>query len=281
MKETVAIIGIGKVGTSIGIALRKAGYRIVGLSSRKRNDSRLFSICDNFSKIPYEVTDSADIVFLTVTDDSVENVCKDIVDNGGFLDTSIVIHTSGALSSGVLASAVECSHLSIHPVKTFTSLIPVSLEDIFFSIEGDDIETGKRIVEDIRGIPFEIRKEDKLLYHAALTLSSSHFASLLGLSMSILKDIGLDEKLAYLMAEDTLKKVNKDGLRHSFSGPVRRKDLGVIESEIEALKGTSHIRVDTYKALTLLSAYMEIDLGLIDYEELNVLIKMLKKEKGN
>jgi predicted short-subunit dehydrogenase-like oxidoreductase (DUF2520 family) len=279
MKETVAIVGIGRVGTSIGIALHGAGYKIIGLSSRDRKDSPLFSVCENFSTKPYEVTALADIVLLTVPDDEIEAVCRKIASIGGFKNGSLVIHTSGALSSDILSSAEGCRYLSIHPVKLFTSLSAVSLKGVYFSIEGDDTDTGIRIVKDIGGIPFLINKEDKLLYHAVLSFSSSHLTGLIGLELSILKRAGLDENLAVLLAEDTIKSIGERGIETSFSGPVRRIDKGTIKKEIEALKGVSKIAVDTYRLLTRLSVCMERELGIIDREDANSLIEILEDGK--
>lgn len=275
MKETVAIVGTGRVGTSIGVALCSAGYRIIGLSSRGKKDSPLFSVCNNFSARPYEVTGLADIVFLTVPDDVIEDVCRKIANLGGFKDGSLVIHTSGALSSDILSSAKGCRYLSIHPVKLFTSLCPISLKGVYFSVEGSDTDTGIRIVKDIGGIPFLINREDKLLYHAVLSFSSSHLTGLIGLEMSILERAGLDKRLAILLARDTLKNIDKDGVMTSFAGPVGRIDKGTIKKEIEALKGVSAIAVDTYRLLTRLSVYMERELGIINRKDADSLMEIL------
>jgi len=275
MKETVAIVGTGRVGTSIGVALCSAGYRIIGLSSRSKKDFPLFSVCNNFSAKPYEVTGLADIVFLTVPDDVIEDVCRKIANLGGFKDGSLVIHTSGALSSDILSSAKGCRYLSIHPVKLFTSLCPISLKGVYFSVEGSDTDTGIRIVKDIGGIPFLINREDKLLYHAVLSFSSSHLTGLIGLEMSILERAGLDKRLAILLAQDTLKNIDKDGVMTSFAGPVRRIDKGTIKKEIEALKGVSRIAVDTYRLLTRLSVYVESELGIINRKDADSLMEIL------
>lgn len=278
MKETIAIVGPGRVGTSIGIALHNADYRIIGLASRSRGDSSLFSVCKNFSTSPYKVTALADIVLLTVPDDAIESVCRKIANLGGFKDGSLVIHTSGALSSEILSSAKGCKYLSIHPVKVFPSLCSVSLKETYFSIEGNDTDTGIRIVKDIGGIPFLINKEDKLLYHAVLSFSSSHLTGLIGLEMSILKRMGLNEKLATLLAKDALEAINEKGIKTAFSGPVRRIDKGTIKKEMEALKSTSTTALDTYRLLTRLSVYIEKELGIINKEEADSLIEILNSE---
>lgn len=278
MKESVAIVGTGKVGTSLGVALHNAGYKIVGLSSRSRSDSPLFSVCKNFSTRPREITALADIVILTVPDDAIESVCREIAGLGGFRDGSLIIHTSGALSSDILSSAKGCRCLSIHPVKNFTSLCPVSLEGVYFSVEGSDADTGVRIVKDIGGIPLLINREGKLLYHAVLSFSSSHLTGLIGYEMSILKRVGLDEKLAILLAEDTLKCIDERGIKDSFSGPVKRIDKGTIKKEIEALKGVSKMAVETYRLLTRLSVYLERELDIINGKDANSLLEILKRE---
>lgn len=278
MKESVAIVGIGRVGTSIGIALHNTGYRITGISSRRRNSSPLFSICSKYSEKAQDVTRGADIVFLTVTDDAIEEVCREIAGCEGFKSGSLVIHTSGALPSDVLNWAKGCRHLSLHPIKTFTSLAPEPLKHVFFSIEGDDTEIGVRIVRDLGGFPFVIARENKLLYHAALTFSSSYLVGLLALSVSLLRSIGLDERLAFQMVEHTLRDIERFGFEGSFTGPVTRMDKKTIRKELDAMRKKSSIAAEAYRALTLLSAWMEKEFGLLTDDHLRSLIRSLKEE---
>ncbi|MCD5383502.1 DUF2520 domain-containing protein [candidate division WOR-3 bacterium] len=276
MREKVAVVGMGNVGTAIGIALYKAGYKITGFSSRRRRVSTLLKICSNFSTNPEEITSSADIVFLTVPDDLIEVVCQRIVSLDGFKDGSLIIHTSGALSSDILKSAKGCRRLSIHPIKVFSSITPHSYKDTYFSIEGDDVQTGMRIVEDIGGRAFLIKGEDKLLYHTALTFSASLLTGLLALERSILKRLGLNENLALFLAKDTIKNIECYGLEKSFSGPAKRLDKETIRKEIDALKSISSTATDAYKVLTKLTISIERDLGVISRESADSLLSQIE-----
>ncbi len=274
MKKTVAIVGMGRVGTSIGLALNRAGYEIVGLSSKRKKDSLLFDICNNFSSNPEDITPLADIVFLSVPDDVIENLCKEIAQKKGFRCGSLVIHTSGALGSCILESAEGCRHLSLHPIKIFTPL-PSSFEGTYFSVEGNDLDAGIHLVKDIGGIPFVIKRQDKLIYHTALSFSSSLLSGLLSLEMSLLKKANVDEKFATILAKDTIRRIEEEGIKNSFSGPVKRIDKKIIQEAMKTLGRLSDQALDAYRILARITVLAEKEQGVIKKEDAETLLKIL------
>jgi len=255
-KMKVSIIGTGRVGTALGTALKNKGYSIAGVSSRKRGHAlKLISLtgCKYWSPNPESVSVLADIVFLTVPDDTVESLCQKIAKKNGFKGGSLIVHTSGALPSSILSSAKDTSHLSMHPVKSFTERIPDSLEGIFFALEGDKegVKRGKKIVRDLRGIPFTIREENKILYHSALSFASPYLCALLYLSSSILKKAGVEkaDEIAISLAKGTVRNIESLGILKSFTGPVLRNDREIIKREIAELKNRFPEAGEVYKLL--------------------------------
>src|SRR5207237_5489570 len=81
------------------------------------------------------------IVFLTVPDDAIGPLCKEIAEAGGWRAGQGVVHCSGALPSDVLQPAKDAGALvaSFHPLQTFASLEAAiaHMPGSTFAIEGD------------------------------------------------------------------------------------------------------------------------------------------------
>ena len=99
-KMKISIIGIGRVGGALAIALAKNGFEIENLVTRKKEDAEKIAesikskVLTEFSQI------SSDIVFITTQDFEIEKVAENLAIN--LQNKPIVFHTSGALSSNVL-----------------------------------------------------------------------------------------------------------------------------------------------------------------------------------
>ena len=141
--KTVAVIGAGNVGKVLGYALKKRGYRIVGAFSRTEKSRQLAAQlleCPVFSE-PEKAVCDADIVFLTTPDRVINETCNRIAEEKGFRKGQVVIHTSGAHSSDILASARQQGQpLSRFTLQTFPELEMGlrSLPGTFFAVEGDE-----------------------------------------------------------------------------------------------------------------------------------------------
>lgn len=247
----VAIVGTGRVGTAIAKALKN--YKIVGLSSRKKEDAFLCiksTGCSNWSPFAHKITKTADIVFLTVPDSSIDEVYTRIKENNGFKSNSVVIHTSGILPSVIFKRR---GRLSMHPVSSFVS--PDLPDGTIFALEGDEygIRVGKKIVKDLRGNYFIISREAKSIYHTALNFGASYLITLLQIAGSLLKKSGIkgSKELILSLAERTIKNAKESGLQNALTGPIERGDVETVELELKALKQVSPETLNIYKILSL------------------------------
>ena len=173
MKEAVAIIGCGIVGSAMGKLLARAGYRITGVATRSLETAQRAAKAvgaKRFSDCPWDMSQGAQVVFITTPDDAIQSICEAIASHKGVATGAVVMHCSGALSSQVLSSARDCGAAvaTLHPLQSFASvdqaerLVPGS----FFAIEGDDeaLPVVCQIVSDLGGVLMEITPEGKTLY---------------------------------------------------------------------------------------------------------------------
>lgn len=124
----IAIIGAGVVGTTLGIAARRAGYPVVAVASRSeasaRKAARLIggepAVCS-----AAEAAGRAELVLLTVNDDAIAPLAAALAAAGSVRAGTVVAHCSGALAADALAplATTGATVASMHPLQTFPSIL--------------------------------------------------------------------------------------------------------------------------------------------------------------
>ncbi|MBN1171428.1 MAG: NAD(P)-binding domain-containing protein, partial [Micromonosporaceae bacterium] len=119
----VGVVGAGRVGTALAVAMVRAGYRLIGISARSPESRKRASL--RLPQVPQQdalaLAGRSQILFLTVSDDAVEPVATHLAENGGIAPGQYVVHTSGVLGLDALGAARRCGAvpLAIHPAMTF------------------------------------------------------------------------------------------------------------------------------------------------------------------
>jgi len=157
----------------------------------------------------------------------------------------VALHTSGALSSQVLAPLKQAGFVigSCHPLQTFESARrSVSLiSRTYFCVEGEPaaLRAARILVREIGGRFFEIQTGQKELYHAGAVLASGGLTALVSISLEILSRCGLGRKDAtrvlFPLIEGTIANIKAVGPAQALTGPVRRRDTGTIRRNTKAL----------------------------------------------
>ena len=168
----------------------------------------------------------------------------------------IAFHSSGALASDELAVLRKrgAALASVHPLMTFVQGSQPSLAGVPFAIEGDAaaVRLARRIVRDIGGQPYSIRKNHKAAYHAWGTFASPLFTSLLATTEQVATLAGVDPKAAKRrmipILLQTLANYAISGAPGAFSGPIVRGDIATVKSHLAVLRDLPAAR-DVYTAL--------------------------------
>ncbi len=246
MKPSFAIVGCGKVGTALGIFLTRAGYIPAGFASKSLSSAKRLAdivLSDHISNIPWHVTRSADVVFITTPDSAIEETCSTISQNAGFADNAVVLHCSGALASSVLSSAKTCNAWagSMHPLQSFASADyrDNPFRGIIVSIEGEApaVKIAKTICEDLGGTSVTLLTEAKTLYHASAVAASNYLVTLIDFAVQLIREAGIDRKDAFdllkPLIEGTLSNIEKVGAREALTGPIARGDVKTVQKHME------------------------------------------------
>jgi len=291
MKQSIAIVGAGKVGTALAVLLQRSGYVVTGIASRSRDSAeraaqRLHPV-PPASSLSSEITSGAEIVLITTRDDVIEGVCRIIAKEGGFYDGQVVLHVSGSLPSSILMAAKDqgCLIGSMHPLQSFADVDSAMehLKGAYFCLEGDSeaVETARRMAETLGGMTMVIRTEDKPLYHAAAVIASNFFVSIIDMSLQLYEAIGIErergvEALAPLI-EGSWANIKTLGPVKALTGPVARGDAGVVRKHVQAIGKTLPELLPVYAALIRLNVDVGLRKGTLTREAADEILEMVKE----
>ncbi len=290
MKPNIAIVGCGKVGTSLAFFLSKAGYRICGLFSKTRESAKKTSLLINGPKpgeTSWAATRPADIVLITTPDDAIADACRLIADHNGFREKAAILHCSGALPSTILAPAKKHGALtgSMHPLQSFatarTDLNPFL--GINMAVEGDRpaVDMATRIAQDLGSTVHAIKTEGKTLYHAAAVIASNYLVTILDLSLKMLKTAGINEADGFTilkpLIDGTLNNIEKIGIPEALTGPIARGDVATVAAHIEHIIAQVPELMSLYCSLGVDTARIARAKGSINDDRMEDFLKLLKQ----
>lgn len=287
----VAIVGAGVVGTALASLLKEKGYEICGMASRGEESLKKAAAIVGSevrtTTTPEEITPEADVVFITTSDGAIKEVCDGIAGKGGFHPEQIVVHTSGALPSTILASAQEQGALiaSVHPLQSFADakeavkILPASI----FNLEGDPaaIPILTKLVQELGGKPLAIDTEGKPLYHAAAVVACNLFVTLVYLSYRLFEaiDISEDDAAQALLPliKGTVNNIERLGPVQALTGPIARGDAGVIKGHLEAFKMVDPRYSDIYCAISRLTVEVGLKKGTLSREGAQEIMDLVQR----
>ena len=247
----VSIIGAGRLGTALAVALANKSYPIRSLvartvaSARKAaelldGDAQVLAAKNIGSLRP------ADLFLITTPDDQIAHVASELArleTKNSRARKPTALHTSGALSAEVLAPLRKkgWSTGSIHPLISVSGST-TALDGAFWSVEGDTtaLRLGKTIVRDLGGKSFSIRSEDKPLYHAAAVMSAGNVVALFDVALEMLVQCGLSRQTARSillpLLASTVHNLETKDTADALTGTFARGDVETVQRHLKALK---------------------------------------------
>jgi len=249
-KPRVAIVGAGNLGTALALALRSAGYAIPAIVSRAKESSRRRArgLAKQVStRIVSELSIvNVEVVWLCVPDSEIAGVAEQLAKSATSTSWKgrVALHASGALTSEELEPlrARGAAVASVHPMMTFVKGSRPSLVGVPFAIEGDAaaVRVARRIVRDLGGRAYAIRKRDKAAYHAWGTFVSPLFTALLATSERVASRAGVKRsdaaRRAIPILMQTLANYAQLGPAVGFSGPIVRGDVETVRRHLRVLR---------------------------------------------
>ncbi|NIM15755.1 MAG: DUF2520 domain-containing protein [Candidatus Aminicenantes bacterium] len=253
-----SIIGAGNLGTYLINSLVKKGYILKYIYKKAKYPSHQFEAAIE-GDIGLIVKQS-DFIIISTQESKIREAAE-LAAVSSDPNGKIFFHTSNSLTSDELISLKEKggSVASFSPLQTFAETEPSSKENlfkgIFFLAEGDQeaVKLAEKIAGDLEAHVLVVDKEDKPYIHIAAVSASNFLVAILKLAEGQLKKAGarcrvpIDIKVLLPLIKQTLKNVESRGVKASLTGPVKRKEMGIIKKHLELLEGDEK---ELYKALS-------------------------------
>jgi predicted short-subunit dehydrogenase-like oxidoreductase (DUF2520 family) len=230
---TLAIVGRGRVGSSLARAAQRAGLR-TELIGRKGVSEGL----------------DADAALLCVPDDAIASVCEHLASE----PPSLVGHVSGACTLEELAAATRAgaAAFSMHPLQTFPDQ-ETDVTGVPCAISGSTPAAG-RFAEGLAAAlgmePFEVPEHARAAYHAAASIASNLLVALQESAAVLMERAGVEgarERLAPLVME-TAANWSRLG-PEALTGPIARGDERTVARQRAAIAELAPELLDAFDAL--------------------------------
>ena len=237
-KPIVSIIGTGRLGTALAVALSAQGYSLRSLVARRVESARKAAtlarqaamsathastpLYANLTAVAAKHVGSlpqADLFLISVPDDQIGGVAR-VLSKLRFDHKPTALHTSGALSSEVLS--------------------PLAAQG--WSVEGaaSAVRLAKTLVRDLGGTSFSIRTAEKPLYHAAAVMTSGNVTALFDVALEMLVECGLTRQTARRVLQplllSTAHNLQTKDPSAALTGTFSRGDVETVKRHLAALE---------------------------------------------
>jgi predicted short-subunit dehydrogenase-like oxidoreductase (DUF2520 family) len=254
-KPTITIIGAGRLGTALALALTRRGYRVEALMARRlaharRAAARLKkSVHALYASAAFDSLPQSELLLITTPDDHIAPVAarlaSTLLKTGVKARGRVALHCSGALSSEVLSplAAAGVRVGSMHPLVSISEPVQGAehLRGAFYCLEGDRaaLRVAREVVRDLEGESFSVNRRDKALYHAAAVMASGHMVALFDIAQEMLARCGLTAQRARAvllpLVESTVENLSTRDAAHALTGTFARADAATASRHLDAL----------------------------------------------
>ena len=254
---SIAIIGTGRLGATLALALHRQGVEIAMVANRSAASAQqLAAQLGSCRSVTANEAAQADLVFLTVPDDALAPTAAQLPWRHG----QAVVHCSGATEVSVLQPAADAGAqiCGFHPLQIFSD--PARALDLIagssVAIEGPPaLEAQLRQLAALLGMhPIRLPPGARALYHGGASYAASFLLSMLKEAVAAWRSFGVDEAQALQallpLAQGTLAAAASKGLSAAVAGPVSRGDAGVIARHLAAFEALGPEHAALYREMT-------------------------------
>jgi predicted short-subunit dehydrogenase-like oxidoreductase (DUF2520 family) len=263
---TIAIVGAGRVGRTLGRRLRSLGWTVGAVVTRSKPTARAAMRAIGGGMAHAGLTRrvlASDVVLISTPDDAIPAVAAALAEIGGDeWRGHVILHTSGALDRTILAPLASCGAAtgSLHPLQTFSGRGLPRLAGVIFAVEGDRraAAMARTIARSLGGIAITVDGRNKPAYHAAGAFVAGHILAIAEGATQILMALGFTRRRAARallpLARQVLENFERLGPRAAWTGPLSRGDYRTIVKHAAALQPFSPELREAYSVLSRLGA---------------------------
>jgi predicted short-subunit dehydrogenase-like oxidoreductase (DUF2520 family) len=293
-KETISVIGAGRLGGALAIALARCGYRIQNLASRRiENAARIAEFiepkpavltADDLTKLS-----PSEIVLIAAPDPEIGKIAALFAESYLFQSETIFLHTSGSLGSEVLSELKKRGAAvgSLHPLVSVSDAMSGAEKfgGVYFCIEGDAAAAAfaEKAVNDLGGNAFTLATEFKPLYHAAAVMAAGHLTALFDAAATALALCGLEkpdaQRILQPLAASAVENLKTQTPEAALTGTFARADLQTMRRHLAVLSAEKEV-LKIYRALGMRSIELARKQAVVSAETLEKMSRELSPENS-
>lgn len=281
----LVIIGAGRVGISLGILLKRAGYKISAASARteaSRERAAKWLDCP-VTDDPVQAVEGAGCVLIAAPDDSVEEVARRLAESRTLWEGVHVVHTSGSLGTEPLTPVQRAGAwtFAVHPLQSVPD-IETGIERIpgsWFGITCDEDlrDWAEALVTDLQGRPLWVAEEERPAYHLAAVMASNFLVTLAGM---VEESPQTDVRPFLPLMRGTLANIEDLGPAAALTGPVARADATTIALHLATLASRDPGIEHFYRAISLATVRWASKMRRLDDAQVASLLDVLDADKA-
>jgi predicted short-subunit dehydrogenase-like oxidoreductase (DUF2520 family) len=250
-KRTLALVGPGRAGTTIALALNVSGWQVIGVAGRAPDAPSTTSTAACLDAPPSLVSDigrGARVVMIATPDAAIESVATACA--ASLERDALVFHLAGSRGLDVFDALLEARPDvrvgAMHPLQSFasTSAGLGRLPGSWAAVTGDPEVEAIAAELDLR--PFRVEDSRRAQYHAAAVVASNHVVALLGQVERMAKASGVPFDAFAPLVIASVENAFRLRPEGALTGPISRGDLKTVQSHLEALDPGER---DAYRAL--------------------------------
>jgi len=245
-RPTVGIIGPGRAGVGLALALALAGHEVLLYGRRKKAVPEPLTLTVGPADSPPPAWIArAGVVILAVRDDAIRFLAESLARTGAVRPDQVVLHLSGAQGQEALAPLLSSRAAlgSLHPLQTIAAAerAPERLKGAWAAVEGMPraVQVAEGLARALGLRPFHIPSEAKPIYHAGAVFASNYFVVVEAVAQRLLRLAGLSDAEAWQalrpLVAGTFDNLSGQGPLAALTGPVARGDTATLRRHIERL----------------------------------------------
>lgn len=221
----VAIVGQGRLGRALALAMVGAELRVLGPLGRDADGT------------------GADIVLLCVPDSAIADAARAVQPG------RLVGHCSGL---STLAPLAPHEAFSMHPLMTVAGDAAVSFAGAGCAVAGSTeraLDVAIALARRLRMREFQVADTARDLYHAAASLASNYLVTLEGAAERLGALAGVERELFVPLVRAAVENWARLGARGALTGPIIRGDVETAARQRAAVATKAPELLDLWDAL--------------------------------
>jgi predicted short-subunit dehydrogenase-like oxidoreductase (DUF2520 family) len=239
-QRAFALVGPGRAGTTLAVALRSRGWVPRAVAGRAPGDAsvqRVATLLGVHASAVEEAGAEVDLVVVATPDAAIAATAAALAPT--LRSGALVLHLSGACTLDDLhklrVARPDVEVGSLHPLQALPSYEAgvERLPGSWCAVDGPP--AVERIAVSLGMRPFRVSDRDRVAYHAAASIASNHLVALLAQAARVADRAGVPPAALLPLVRATIDNVEDLGTAGALTGPVARGDVDTVRDHLAAL----------------------------------------------